>query len=239
MKILITSSQFTVEKNKEIMEKSKLEFLHFKTIDFQSLRKTPIDLEEYEWVIISSRNVYHFLSPLVKKENWAKIKIAAVGEGTSRYLRENNLKVEYISSVFSGKTFAKEFVRDHPGVQGKILRPVSSLASSELDNILKEAGMKVERVSLYKTVCPQYSSYEVEAVKRKNFKGIIFTSPSTWKNFKRIMGDNFDSLLKQKVIAVLGPTTAKALEKDGYTDYIMPSKYTLPYLITQLEGELS
>lgn len=238
MKILITSSQFTVEKNKEILNKSKLEFLHFKTIDFLPIRKTPFDLEEYEWVIISSGNVYHFLFPLVKKEDWPKVKIAAVGKATSRYLRENNLKVDFVSSVFTGKAFAKEFINKYPSVKGNILRPVSSIASSDLDNILKEAEMKVDRVPLYKTVCPRYSFQEVEAIRKKNLKGIIFTSPSTWKNFKKIMGDNIDSLLKQKIIAVLGPSTAKALEKDGYTDYIMPSKYTLPYLISKIEGEL-
>ncbi|MBS3819061.1 uroporphyrinogen-III synthase [bacterium] len=239
MKILLTSSPFTVEKNKETLDKSKIEFLYFKTIEFKPIRKTPFDLKEYEWVIISSRSVYHFLSPLVKKEDWTKVKIAAVGEATSRYLRENNLEVEFVSSVFTGKAFAKEFINKYPSVKGKILRPVSSLASSELDNILKEAGMKVERVPLYKTVCPRYSSHEVEDLKKKNFKGIVFTSPSSWENFKKIMRDNIDSLLKQKVIAVLGPSTARALEKDGYTDYIMPSKYTLSHLITKMEGELS
>lgn len=238
MKIILTSSSTTIEENKEILSSSKFEFIFFPTIEFKPMRKKPLNLKDYEWLIISSRKTYDFLSPLVKLEKLQKIKIAVVGEVTSRYLQEKNVKVSFVSSTFTGEDFAREFGKKFPDIKGKILRPISSLAPRGLERILKKFGIKVDTLPLYKTVCPSYSEEEIKKIKDISFQGIIFTSPSTWHNFKRIFEPDYRQLLNSKTISVIGSTTGKALEKDGYKKYILPEKYTLAHLIKKLEGEL-
>ncbi|MFQ6069639.1 MAG: uroporphyrinogen-III synthase [Candidatus Aminicenantales bacterium] len=238
MKIIITASSTTIEENREVLNSSKCAFIFFPTIEFKPVRKKPVSLKNYEWVIISSRKVYDFLSPLVKKQELQKIKIAAVGESSSRYLQEKNLKVNFISSIFTGAEFAREFVEKFPGIKGKVLRPVSTHAPREMEKVLRKLGIEVDTVSLYEPVPPSYTEDRIQKLKEESFQGIIFTSPSSWYNFKHIFGHDYSQLLKDKIIGAIGPTTAKVLEKDGYDKYLMPEKYTLANVIKKMEGEM-
>lgn len=238
MKIVLTASSTTIEENREILSSSKCAFIFFPTIEFKPVRKEPINLKDYEWLIISSRKVYDFLLPLVKTQEMQEVKIAAVGEASSRYLQEKNLKVNFVSSIFTGADFAREFGKKFPGIKGKILRPVSTRAPREMEKILKKFGIEVDTIPLYEPFCPSYTEEEIQKIKEENFQGIIFTSPSSWHNFKRIIRHDYSQCMNGKIIGVIGPTTAKALEKDGYVNYVMPEKYTLAHVIKKLEGEL-
>lgn len=238
MKIVLTSSATTIKENKEIINSSKFKFILFPTIEFKPIRRLPVSLKNYEWLIISSRKVYDFLSPLIKSEELDEIKIAAVGEATFRYLKKKKVRVSFVSSVFTAEDFAFEFKKKFPEIKGKALRPVSSLAARGLEKILNDYGIGVDVVSIYKPVCPSYSGEEIKRIKEISFQAIIFTSPSTWYNFKQIFKPDSHRLLNGKIIGVIGPTTAKALEKDSYKKYIVPEKYTLANLIKKMEGEL-
>lgn len=238
MKIILTSSSSTIQENKDILDSSKFEFISFPTIAFKPLWKKRINLNEYEWLIISSRKVYDFLAPLVDRQELQEIKIAVVGEATSRYLKEKNVNVHFVSSTFTGEDFAWEFAKKFSGMKGKVLRPVSTHAPKTMEKILKKFSLEVDTFPLYATVCPPYTEEEKRKIKDLSFQGIVFTSPSTWHNFKRIFGLDHIPLLDGKTLAVIGPSTGKALEKDGYREYIMPEKHTLAELIKKLEGEL-
>lgn len=238
MKTILTSSSSTIEENKDILDSSKLEYISFPTIAFKPLWKKRINLNEHEWLIISSRKVYDFLAPLVDPQELQEIKIAAVGEATSRYLEVKGLKVHFVASTFTGEDFAREFAKKFSGMKGKVLRPVSTRAPRTMEKILKKFNVKVDTLPLYATVCPFYTEEEKNKIKDLSFEGIVFTSPSTWHNFKRIFGLDHIPLLYGKTLAVIGPATGKALEKDGYKEYVMPEKHTLAELIKKLEGEL-
>lgn len=236
--MVLTSSSSTIQENREILESSKLEFISFPTIVFKPIKKERINFKDYEWLIVSSRKVYDFLAPLVFPQELQKIKIAAVGEATSRYLKEKNLKVHFVASTFTGEDFAREFAKKFSGMKGKVLRPVSNSAPRTMEKILKNFSLDVDTFPLYATVCPSYTEEEKKKIKDLSFQAILFTSPSTWHNFKRIFGHDHISLLAGKTIAVIGPATGKTLEKDGCRKYIMPEKHTLAELIKKLEGEI-
>jgi len=44
---------------------------------------------------------------------------------------------------------------------------------------------------------------------------VTFTSAATFDNFREMMGEGVDELLRSVAIAVIGPVTAKAVEKAG------------------------
>jgi len=237
MRILVISSPETIRENEDILKSVKLQFLFFPAIDFKPLRKDPLSLKAYEWLVVSSRKVLDFLIPLARKEELREIKVAAVGEATAHYLRRKNVRVDFVSQRFSGEHFAREFGEKYAGMKGKVLRPRSSRAPRKMEKILADFGIMVDSVPLYRTICPFYPEEKVRKIQETSIQGIIFTSPSTWRHFKRIFGDKYRPFLKDKIIGVIGPTTAKALKEDGYRRLIMPEKFTFRDLIIKLEGE--
>jgi uroporphyrinogen III methyltransferase/synthase len=61
-----------------------------------------------------------------------------------------------------------------------------------------------------------------------------FTSAATFNNFKEIMGEDADDLLKGVAIAVIGPVTAKAIENAGLRVDIMPDEATVDALAEEI-----
>jgi uroporphyrinogen-III synthase len=61
---------------------------------------------------------------------------------------------------------------------------------------------------------------------------VTFTSPSAVRNFARIYGaDQAADLLKQTVVAVIGPVTADAVTQLGIPVTIKPALYTIAALV--------
>jgi uroporphyrinogen III methyltransferase/synthase len=61
-----------------------------------------------------------------------------------------------------------------------------------------------------------------------------FTSAATFENFLQIMGDEALDLLRDVTIAVIGPVTAKAVEKAGLSVDIMPSEATIRAMVKEI-----
>ncbi len=236
MKTLLISSEETVQENTGVIRESRHDIISFPTLRFVPLKKKTLRLEDYQWLIISSRKVFDFIRNLTGLEKLKEVKIAAVGEATARYLEKYGLRADFIPSVFTGKEFARQFSRIKPEITGPVLRPVSTEAPDEMEEILRESGIKVDRFPLYKTVYPRYSPEEVDFITRQNFQAVMFTSPSAWRNFKKIFKKNYRYFLNGKKIGVIGPKTAEALAGDGYRDVLIPEQHTLAGLIQIMEG---
>ncbi|MFW6160734.1 MAG: uroporphyrinogen-III synthase [Acidobacteriota bacterium] len=236
MKILLVSSKETVEENTGVIRESRHDIISFPTLRFVPLEKKALRLEDYQWLIISSRKVFDFIRNLTGLEKLKKIKIAVIGEATAGYLEKYGLRADFMSSIYTGKEFARQFSQIKPKVMGRVLRPVSTEAPSEMEEILREAGVKVDRFPLYKTVYPRYSPEEVDFITRQNFQAVLFTSPSAWRNFKKIFKKNYRYFLNGKKIGVIGPKTAEALAGDGYRDVLIPEHHTLAGLLKIIEG---
>jgi len=58
-----------------------------------------------------------------------------------------------------------------------------------------------------------------------------FTSAATFHNFREIMGDDAEELLRKVTIAVIGPVTARAVEKAGLRVDIMPGDATIEAMV--------
>lgn len=61
-----------------------------------------------------------------------------------------------------------------------------------------------------------------------------FTSAATFNNFVDIMGDDAIEILKDVTIAVIGPVTAKAIEKAGLKVSIMPKEATIKAMVDEI-----
>lgn len=61
-----------------------------------------------------------------------------------------------------------------------------------------------------------------------------FTSAATFNNFFEILGKEADALLRDVTIAVIGPVTAKAVEKRDLKVSIMPEEATIDAMVNEI-----
>jgi uroporphyrinogen III methyltransferase/synthase len=66
-----------------------------------------------------------------------------------------------------------------------------------------------------------------------------FTSAATFNNFREILGEDADELLRDVAIAVIGPVTARAIEKAGLRVHIMPAEATVEAMVEEIKAWVS
>lgn len=165
------------------------------------------------------------------------LKLACVGEKTAKkaleYFSENEL---IIPDTYSAEGLTAIFEKS--GIKGKnILLPVSNLSKESFAHDLTRLGARVERVVVYRTDPPPGESWPLIRneldLTAPDF--LIFTSPSTFKNFLRVFGDDAGVIFDQCYICAIGDITKKAIEDLGYHVFMTPEIYTLDSLLAELK----
>ncbi len=187
----------------------------------------------YDVVAFSSPNgVKHCLSRIPAGDGReVKPYIIAVGTRTAGALREFGVTPDFIPQKFS----SAELVRSLAGYSWKskkLLLPSGNLGGDELRDFAASRGALVDRVIVYMTVPNDLITEEVRSqVISGMFDVAVFYSPSQVKYFIDLFGV---PSLNGKDVAVIGPTTMKALESFGIAANIVPSNATTEDLITSL-----
>ncbi len=195
-------------------------------------------IESYHWIIFTSANgVRFFFSRLQERGRDVRdlkgMGICTIGPATARAVEERGLRVdivpdEYISegivSAFTGKTLRGK----------KILLPRAEVARDVVPEGLEKLGAAVDVVTVYRTIRSGYKRSDLQPLMDAGKVDVItFTSPSTVINFKFIMGKDI-SLPEKVKIACLGPVTAAAAKKHGFSVDILQERYTIPGMVKAL-----
>lgn len=174
----------------------------FKALDAAILR-----IDEYDGFLFTSRHaVLHFLDRLKKKmKNVEALRfkmIVAIGKTTAEALKDFGLCAACMPEEETAESMVK-CLRDFP-LQGKrFLIPRSDLARDLLVDELRKRGARVEPVTVYRNICPKIKKQDLGQIDE-----IVFTSPSTVKNFLKVHHDIPASI---KVWAI-GPVTQAELK---------------------------
>ena len=101
---------------------------------------------------------------------------------------------------------------------------------------LRQAGAVVTDIIAYRTIhddTPRESDPDVYGLLLEGRIDVVtFASPSAVHSFARIYGSEpAADLLKNTVIAVIGPVTAEAMRQLGISATIQPSTYTIAALV--------
>jgi len=101
---------------------------------------------------------------------------------------------------------------------------------------LRDAGAIVTEVIAYRTILEDAQREGDPDIYGMLLEGRIdvatFTSPSAIRNFAKIHGaDQVADLLKNTVVATIGPVTADAARQLGIPVTIQPKSYTVPALV--------
>lgn len=228
--------------------------IYFLPLPAPELDEALADLASFDWLVFTSGNAVRFFwerlasLDLVLADQY-DLQIAAVGSATTRLLAEKGIKVDFTPDEFTGEQLALG-LGDLAGK--KILLPRASIGRPEIVNLLREQGAQVTDIALYDTVTAEPTPAALAEL-AEGIDAITFTSPSSVRNFLKIMrrNSNVDDAAGRKtrgglsrifdgaIVACIGPSTAEAAEAEGLTVDVMPRDYTIEALITAVSDYFS
>jgi uroporphyrinogen III methyltransferase/synthase len=183
----------------------------------------------YEWVAFTSANAVKavrekFEDYGLDARAFAGIKVAAVGEQTSKALKAFGVVPDLVpDGEQSAAGLLAEFPAFDPAFDPieRVFLPRADIATETLSAGLVELGWEVDDVTAYRTVraAPPAESIR-EAIKGGGFDAVLFTSSSTVRNLVGIAGKPHAAT----VITCIGPQTAATAKEHGLrVDVLAPT----------------
>lgn len=237
----------------EPLEELGAEMIEFPTIEiappenYDELDSAINKIEAYNWIIFTSGNgVEYFLKRLMEKDKDIRdlkgIRICAIGTKTAAEIKKYGIKVDLIPEEFNAEGLIEAFLKiqnskfKNQSLKGiKILLPRAEKAREIFPEKVRELGGEIDVPAAYRAVKPEMHGKRLKRfLKEGRISVATFTSASTFDNFMKIIGEDADELLKDVAIAVIGPVTARAVEKAGLKVQIMPETATIEAMVEEI-----
>ncbi len=243
----------------EPLEESGAEIIEFPTIEvvppesFKKLDKSIDQIGTYDWLIFTSRNgVKYFFKRFFEKERDIRdlkgLKICSIGRKTAAEVKKYGIKTDLIPDEFRAEGLLEAFSIQHSTTSNKpttphakplkgmkFLLPRAEVAREIFPEKVRQLGGEIDIPVAYRTIKPDFLGKRLRRFLEEGRISIAtFTSAATFHNFREIMGEDADELLKRVTIAVIGPVTAKAVEKAGLKVHIMPKEATIEAMVEEI-----
>lgn len=236
-KILVTKTRADAGKSLIDLTEHGAEIIYFPTIriiskiDSDDVKEKLSKSYEYDYVIFTSGNAAEVFSKAVEKYklDLAHCKVAAVGSATADKCRELGFYIHIVPQEFSAKGLIKKF-SEFDLTNKKILIPCSSLSREDLRLGLIELGADVVSLNIYDVIenNPDKLSNELEKISTCKPDIFIFTSPSSFENFLKLLCvKDIVTFFDRKIICVIGTTTEKAIREHNVVVNIVPEIFSL------------
>lgn len=239
----------------EALEEMGAEIFEFPTIeivppkDYTELDKTIDKIDTYDWIIFTSANGFkYFIQRLFKRDRDIRdlkgIKICAIGTKTAEEVSKYGIRIDLIPDEFNAEGLISAIMQRYGSAEGlkgiRILLPRAEIAREIFPQKVRELGGEIDVPTTYIAIKPEKHG---KRLKRYLTEGRItvatFTSAATFNNFIDIIGTDAIDILKDVTIAVIGPITAKAIEKAGLKVSIMPKEATIKAMVNEIIDKLS
>ncbi len=218
------------------------EVIEFPTIEIvPPLRWDALDgyvdqLPSYDWIIFTSANGVKFFWQRLKERKKDPslppfLKVCAIGPATAKELKDKKVRVEYIPEEYVAEAILKGFAKK--SVHGmRILLARAKVARDVLPKGLRQMGAKVDVVEVYRTIKPRGGARKLRRLFSDGRIDLItFTSSSTVNHFADLLKkEDVASVLKDTVIACIGPITTGTAKELGLKVRIQPKEFTIPAL---------
>jgi uroporphyrinogen III methyltransferase/synthase len=193
----------------------------------------------YQWVAFTSTNAVKAVREKLEEYGldaraFAGVKVAAVGEQTSRALLDFGIRPDLLPE---GQQSAEGLADVWPPYDdildpiNRVLLPRADIATETLVAKLIDLGWEAEDVTAYRTVRAAPPPAPIrEAIKGGGFDAVLFTSSSTVRNLVGIAGKPH----AVTVIGVIGPQTAKTATEFGLRVDITAPKPSVAALVDAL-----
>jgi len=229
-RILVTRPRSEAAGLVAAIEASGGEAILFPTIDidssgsFPDFERTMREINNYDYIVATSANTARVVARALGPSSLAGEappagglpqadglpRFVAIGKGTASALEAAGLPVD----VMPEEAVSDRIAAVMGEVAGKrVLVPGSDLARALVGAELRAAGAIVDEVVAYRTILGEPDAAALAEL-RRGVDAVLFSSPSTARNFSRIVGG--PAALGKALVACIGPVTAEAAEALGY-----------------------
>ena len=170
------------------------------------------------------------------------LKIAAVGQKTSKKLGEYGLKPDFIPPKFISDSLVEHFPEKDTLTGTQILYPCLQDERRELlITELTKLGATVVDVPAYQSACPESIPSDALEALKQGVDVVTFASPKTARCFYKLLesyqtelGVSPHETLHKTTIASIGPLTSETCKQVFGRVDIQPEEYTLTGLTSEI-----
>jgi uroporphyrinogen III methyltransferase/synthase len=198
------------------------------------------ELGDFRWAIFTSVNGVDMFKGRLQASGKAvgalsRLRIAAIGPATAQALRRWGCKPEVVPAEYRAEALL-ERLRGEIRSGDRVLIPRAAKARDLLVAGLAALGAQVTEVPAYRTRPVRDGADRLkQELSSGSIHAITFTSSSTTRNFASFFSAaEREQLLRNVVIAAIGPVTAETAAEYGLATRVMPREYTIPALARAL-----
>lgn len=186
----------------------------------------------FDWLAFTSpTGVRVFMDRLIEESDLralSGVKLAAIGEGSRKVLKQYGLRADFVPSVFDGETLGRE-LRSVCAPGSRILIPRAAIGNHELiAELEKGAGFEITDLPTYDTEYAESRAFDVAPmIEAGEIDFCVFTSASTVRGF--VAGAPGADCAKVNAVCI-GRQTADAAKGYGMRVWIA-EKATLEALV--------
>jgi uroporphyrinogen III methyltransferase / synthase len=209
--------------------------------DYAPLDAAVAEAGRYDWIVFTSANgVEWFMRRLLAGPDDVRSlkgpRLCAIGPATADRLARYGIKVDLMPVEYRAEAILDALGSAADLAGARVLLPRADIAREMLAEELRRAGAEVTEVAAYRTIRETLSRAEDPDIYKMLLEGeidvVMFTSASTVRNFAEGLGEEQAAdLLRQTVVACIGPVTAEAAERLDIHTRVIPSDYTIPALV--------
>jgi uroporphyrinogen-III synthase len=216
---------------------------------WEELARTFRQSDTYSHLVLTSRTAVRFFAEAIRHLSvpmaaWAAKRVAVVGPGTAAAARDAGLEPEWIAS--RGATdLARQLLESGSLEAGstRVLLPQSAIARPELLDRLRQAGVRVDALALYRTVSirPEAARPTLEAAfAPAPPDAALFASPSAFQAVVEATNERELTALRDQVcrIVTIGATTSTAVRERGLSVAAEATSPTIDGLVVATERAL-
>jgi len=209
--------------------------------DRTPLLQAAADPSVFDWIVFTSVNaVDAFMTALLEGDRDVRMlkgpKLCTVGPGTADRLSRYGIKVDLVPDEFRAEGVIRAIQASGPLQGRRVLLPRADIGREVIAEELRRAGAAITDVVAYRTVSedalPESDPDVYGLLLQGRIDVVTFASSSAVRSFARIYGpEQAADLLKQTVVAVIGPSTADAARQLGIPVTVQPQASTIPALV--------
>jgi len=206
-----------------------------------------VQLDRYDALIFGSANAARFFAGALRRRapdaaDWMlPSHLFCVGERTAKTAQQAGLSGALaLTGARDAQSLLEEIERTLPPAGRRFLIPGSDRAREVLPRGLRAAGAEVDAVPVYRNERP-----EVDAgrLRRELVAGrlplLTFTSPSTVDHFADLLDAASRAAASRAIIAAIGHTTARALDRVGLAADVVPERPGVRELVAALAAHVA
>jgi uroporphyrinogen III methyltransferase / synthase len=217
--------------------------------DPSPLHRAAASPDQFDVIVFTSANaVQAFMDALLQDDRDIRALkgplLCAVGSSTAARLAAYGIKVDVVPEEFRAEAVVAALSARVSVVGARVLLPRSDIGRDVIAEQLGERGAIVTEVIAYRTIAEEAQPDEGPDVYGMLLEGridaVTFTSPSAVRTFARIYGaEQTVDLLRNTVVASIGPVTTEAATGLGLTVAVQPTTYTVPALVEAISAHFS